>query len=311
MKTYLLSHDETDKYLRDLIDRLDLNGGTVWCPITKSGTSVLARIARLVGNQPNAAAVLPISIENGQPIFNQGNPEEVLKGKKVILIDGAIHSGTMMMTCADKILEYDPLDIFSYSLVVKECSRFIPTMWGVMIDEMDRAYFLLEAYPNNRLSASPAKLPPPVHVRKLDENTVSRPPVVSGVDSIDRVRWEDRHFQMQLHDSTACTYVLERGKLVLGFLTVHISDDVLSIDEIAIDNEQKSKGYGGILMRFADTLGRQLNVQSIRLNAIKAEVDFYKKRGYTEIPGQKPLLLGKEEYFPMSRQVLYHQKPLY
>ncbi|MGB7748416.1 MAG: GNAT family N-acetyltransferase [Verrucomicrobiia bacterium] len=64
-----------------------------------------------------------------------------------------------------------------------------------------------------------------------------------------------------------------------GYLSLHFSDDkCLFITEIAVDEKQK-KGFGAILMRFADTLARQSNCLCVRLNAIENKITFYEGFG--------------------------------
>jgi len=77
----------------------------------------------------------------------------------------------------------------------------------------------------------------------------------------------------------------------------------------AIDTSQKKRGYGGVLMRFADTLARQGNCRTVILNAIDSEVGFYEKLEYKKVASAAPIPLDDETYWPMQRSVLYHQRP--
>jgi N-acetylglutamate synthase-like GNAT family acetyltransferase len=179
-----------------------------------------------------------------------------------------------------------------------------------MINETDRAYFFLKEIPNNRLDAGPSRPQPPVQLRRLSKGHLSKQPVISKVKSIDRLTWSDRLFQMQSTNETVCTYALEKAGNIVGFLTVHQDgQDALSIDEIVVDITQREHGYGGVLLRFADTLARHSDCRAVRLNAIKDKISFYKGFDYQEIPGKDALLLDDEEYQPMERRVLYHQPP--
>ena len=111
-------------------------------------------------------------------------------GKNVFLFDGAVHSGSKIQNCARKILGLGATGICTYSLVLKHSSKFIPTLWGLSISDTDRAFFLLDSIPNNRLDAGPHQDSPPyVHIRALSENDLDIATVVSGVPSLDRVTW--------------------------------------------------------------------------------------------------------------------------
>jgi hypothetical protein len=122
--------------------------------------------------------------------------------------------------------------------------------------------------------------------------------------------WDDRLWQMKTGDGAITTYVLEQGETIVGFLTVHIDErarpETMTIMEIASD---KGNGFGGVLIRFADTLARQSECAVVRLHAIKDRVGFYERFGYSACMGSADLSLGLEVYRPMERPVLYHHQP--
>lgn len=230
---------------------------------------------------------------------------EAVRGKNLLLLDSAIHSGRMMSHCVAKVLKLEPATVTTYALAVKRCTSFVPTLWGVMTDEVDRPYFLLDSIPNNRLNAGSKHPQPPVHLRTLCKEHLAAPGIRSGIASIDRVTWSDRLFQMETNPGTL-TYLLEEGSKIRGFLTIHQDRDSLAIAEVVVDDSVRGKGYGGVLIRFADTLARQGSCQRIHLNAIIDRVDTYKGFGYRR--NSKPeLVLDTEVYHPMEREVLYHQ----
>ena len=302
MKTYFIGKEEVRGYLVDLLRRLDPMP-LVWCPMTASGVALARELATL------APPDLQTSVEvHAIAVVNEALtlPEEsAVRGRAVLLLDSAVHSGRMMSHCASEILKFAPSSLTTYALAVRRCSSFFPTLWGVMTDEADRPYFLLDSIPNNRLNAGAVRPQPSVHMRLLAESHLSHPPIASGLDSIDRVTWADRLFQMNTTPGTY-TYVLERGSEIVGFVTVHQTNDNLSVAEVVVDTTLRDSGYGGILIRFAETLARQGNCQTVRLNAIEARTDLYKRFGYRR--SSKPeLKLGSEVYHPMEREVLYHQ----
>jgi hypothetical protein len=104
---------------------------------------------------------------------------------------------------------------------MKAGASFVPTIWGVTIDETDRAFFLLDEIPNHRLDAgNPEKKQPPVHVERLDQRHKDRPAVTSGVESMDRPKWSDRLFQMRV------TPELSAGlPQAIWFDLIHIAGD--------------------------------------------------------------------------------------
>jgi GNAT superfamily N-acetyltransferase len=323
MTTYYLSRDETRAYLLDLLRRLERfeSRPTVWCPITRSGEALLGLLVELATQEfPHLieeVRLVPIDMVNGRTTatFPQDNAEE-LRGQSVLLLDGAIHSGGMMSACAAEVLKYEPSELASYTLVMKRGSSFIPTLWGLMIEETDRAFFLLDEIPNHRLDAvghnGPTRKPqPPVHLQRLDEQMVNAPLLTSGVASMDRIRWSDRHFQMVTSGHQICTYVLRRGAAIAGFVTLHgLPCGGLMVDEVVSDPEKRGIGYGGILMRFADTLARQGKCRVVRLLAIRDKVEWYEKHEFRRVSDAEWIRLDDEEYLPMEKAVLYHQSPI-
>lgn len=313
MVTYFLGEEETRAYLREFFERFRRfeEPPALFCPITESGNELLRAMVALVAQEfPELAErvqFLPIAVDESYNVTFVGAPEESIPGRHVLLLDGAVHSGRMMSACAEAVLNYNPVGLSSYTLVLKRGSTFIPTFWSLMIHETDRAYFLLKAIPNHRLDVGSNKQPP-VHLSRLCKKTVSLPKVTTGVSSMDRVEWSERLFQMQATEYQTCTYLLRHGSLVVGYLTLHKSgDDTLVIDELAADQKQQGKGYGGILLRFADTFARQGDCIFVRLNAIEDKVPMYQRFSYQLISDKEPLELGPERYFPMQKRLLHHQ----
>jgi ribosomal protein S18 acetylase RimI-like enzyme len=312
MITNFVGEKEVTAYLRDFLRRLvTLNPlPNLWCPVTPSGEKLLRRILELVKvDHPNlvdSVSVLPIQLDRAtrKIAFRRGSPSKDIPGKSVLILDGAIHSGSTMARAVEKVVDYGAAEVCTYSLMLKCDSAFIPTMWGFMIDKTDRAFFLLEEIPNHRLSAHHEAPPPLVHIQRLDAEQRKLGRVVCGVKSLDRVTWGDRWFDMAAGEQDKSCYLLLKKKAVLGYLTVHHTNRrFMVVDEIALHKKYHGKGYGGILIRFADTLARQSDSVAIQLHAIKEQVKFYRHYGYHQV-AEEPLNLEGEEYQLMRRPVL-------
>lgn len=217
-----------------------------------------------------------------------------------------------MYDCVSKVVAMGAERVCTYSLVIKKGTKFVPSMWGVTIEDVDRAFFLLDTIPNHRLDAgSPhgtdPRRPIYVHMRALAEGDTDKPPVISGLESIDRVTWSDRYFDMKVGHDKRCTYLLEHGPRIVGFVTLsHPDEETLSIDEVAVDKRERKKKYGPVLLRFADTMARSYNCRRVRLYAISDRVEWYKGFGY-EQAGTEVLKLGMEGYLPMQKAVVYNR----
>ena len=218
MVTYFLSDDEVRAYLRDFLVRLERldPSPTVWCPVTKSGTALLKRMIPLMKNDhPELAkkiSTVGVGIKNKTVKFETEFPESEIANKCVLLFDSSMHTGGTMRRCVAKAIRLGASNVATYSLVIKRGSCFIPTFWGVMIDDTDRIYFLLDKIPNGRLDYGPEKDKSGkdrkiscVHIVRLCEDHLKTKLVNCGVISLDRVTWEDRYFDMQAGEHKECT----------------------------------------------------------------------------------------------------------
>jgi N-acetylglutamate synthase-like GNAT family acetyltransferase len=315
MHTYFVGDEEVRCYARDLLRRLKtfVQIPTVWCPVTQSGdqmlNALLEQVKQYYPDLLETVQLLPIEVDDGNIGFLEENFASIIAGQAVLIIDGAIHSGKMMRRCAQTILSHGPAELSSYSLVVKRGSVFIPTIWGFMMDETDRAFFMLEEIPNNRLNSGTDRAQSAVQLLLLSEDDLKQAPVISDVKSIDRITWSDRHFEMKATDFETCTYVLKRSQTIVGFLTIKLFElGKLLVSEVVVDKTQQKHGYGGVLLRFADTIARQTNCRSVLLHAIKNKIEFYEYCGYRLMSGE-PIPLDDEMYYAMERSLLYHDGP--
>lgn len=192
-----------------------------------------------------------------------------------------------------------PRSITTCALGLRRTSSFIPSLWGVMVGEHDRVLLLDNILANNRLTE---KLPH-VHFRKLCPEDSGKKQVCVRVPSMDRLTWDDRLFDMSCSEHERCTYLLEVGHKIVGYLTVHGRHrNSLMIDEIAVDKAYQGCGYGGALLRWAETLARFSNHKLLELWAIENEVGFYRKNEY-EVVGSESLTLGEEKYVLMVKRL--------
>jgi hypoxanthine-guanine phosphoribosyltransferase/GNAT superfamily N-acetyltransferase len=317
MITYFLGAEEVDAYLGELVDRLKKCAPipNVWCALTESGVNLLDALKDIVAKEA------PEMVEKVQVVsawveeetkavkFDSETAAEEIRGQYVLLFDGAVHTGSSMEKTYRALQTLGAAKVSTYSLVLKRSSRFIPSLWGVMVSDLDRAYFLLDKAPNNRLTTHLSEKHPYLHLRHLSDDDVKQPCIDCGVASMDRTTWGDRRFDMIESGQRRCTYVLETSDGIVGYLTVHSEDSVtFAIDEVAIAKCHQKAGYGGVLMRFADTFARHGDYLRVRLNAIKNMVEWYQRFGYNQVPGSSAIPLENEKYVPMERMVL-HQIP--
>lgn len=315
MNTYFLSDATIDAYLLDLLRRLDLmaNCPTMICAVTESGIQLLTQMTRLIAKSKSPKLLEVNAVSVGKTPEDEirllGCEEKDVEGAHCLLIDSAVHTGRLMKRSRKKLLALGAAEISSYALVMKKGSLHIPTFWGVMIDDVDRALFSLDEIPNNRLAGSDERGQQAVSISVLDEEACAKPPVKSGLDSIDRITWSDRLFDMVASpaEHLSRSFLLEKANEVIGFLTIHLEADsrYLVIDEVALDLAWQKKKLGGVLLRFACTLARHHNCKKVRLNGIEKYVSVYSGAGFKPIPGREKLKLNDEIYYPMEKTLLH------
>jgi len=277
----------------------------LWLPVGPSGEMFVEHLLGTSEVFHQRISLLPVSYnrEADKVEFSQGDPASDMTGQRVLLIDSSVHSGKTMFRIAQEIAALSkPEAICSYSLIVKQSSMFIPSFWGVTINDHDRAYFLLDKLPNNRLNPKD----PFIQIRRLTHQDLKKPPVNSGLPSLDRITWADRFYTM--HNSNRrdhVTFLLESGADILGYVSVTLDSMIMSLDEVAIDVTCQKKGYATALMRWVETCARQSKVEEIQLWGIEAQVPLYENFKYKRVADHR-MDLDDGTYHLMSKRVLYH-----
>ncbi len=78
------------------------------------------------------------------------------------------------------------------------------------------------------------------------------------------------------------TFVIEVGGTVVGALVLSQPGDHLAIDDIAIAAAFRSRGYGRLLVAFAEAAAREVEVKEIHLGPTVAVEGFFTALGYAE-----------------------------
>ena len=186
MKTYLVTKEHIQAYLLDYWKRVkefaEKDGGTLndlrWVMLGESGRVLLQTLQETLGHtvgDPNLLIMAKYNREaksvdlwtlkeieelrkktsganNDSTVVSRDYVRETLKNKRAIIFDSSIHSGRSMLALVKEVQKYAPTSVASYSLVLKRNSDFIPNHFGFLIHDWDRALFLLDALPNNRMT---------------------------------------------------------------------------------------------------------------------------------------------------------------
>jgi GNAT superfamily N-acetyltransferase len=311
--THFLGGEEVAGYARDLAQRLVGLGDlfpTVWCPIGKSGDKLLRVLAKELSRlAPDRAASIRVveffyNKDEGTASIGKGATSSDLKDAVVLVLDSSVHSGRSMLSVVRAAEQYDASRVFSYSLIVKRSSNFVPHYFGVVVGDHDRVLFQLDNIPNNRLFSG--KDLPICVFRRIDSHDAARTSATldTGVKSLDKISFGDLYYE---HRVNGFDVVLaeDQGRIA-GFLKIRASEQgALLIDVIANDKAYRGKGVGGALMRYAETMGRAGCCTHIELWAIENQVSFYEKFGFDKT-NEVIDTGGGERYRLMRKRLLYH-----
>lgn len=320
MRTYLFSDEDVRRYARDLATRLiDLGDDfpALWFPLGESGDKIAEVLYELV--EPEARKQT-ISIE---PIYYSRSDKAVLlrdggrlsnygQYRSVLVLDGAVHSGTSMLQAVQRITNNGAQEVLSYSFVVKRTSIFIPNYFGILVDEHDRPYFQLDVIPNNILQDEA----PFGFLRRVCAEDANRtvPFLKTGVSSIDRTSFGDLWYADQTEGSHV--FVYECRDCIAGFVSFRIEETVMYIELIATDEKFRGKNIGGLLMRWAGTYARSCCCTGISLRSHVERISFYERYGFTQAGRADPIVIGKdlsgnpEAYILMRKPIIYTGNPM-
>lgn len=316
MHTYLLSDEAVVGYLHDFMQRLVSMGDkipTTWCSIGISGDKLMdPLLATAPSDLLSRIDVRRLRFDRTNGTMSEADSPTKMRRfpRRVLLIDGPIHSGASMKRVAELLRQQGASEIITYGLVVKRTTQFVPTFFGVMIGEHDRVYFQLKKIPNQHLQTKP-----PFGIIRLisqEDATAVRQTLKTGT-SLDGVSLADLWYEHQTRGDYS--YVFELNGQVAGFIHF-FSDrqDRVFIDAIANSTRYRGQGIGGILMRWVENWARNNQCRAIELLAIEEQITFYRHFGFELLPNSQIVLSttkkGKyETYHRMSRRLLYNIDP--
>lgn len=325
MITHFLSQEQVSAYCKDIAARIvDLGdeSPTVWCPIGFSGLQIFDHIANFLPPDfakkvtlqpvaykkpgPERKGSVSVALREGETGSESEIEEELRKtfeaGATALIIDSSVHSGSSMIGALEFIRGLGAKYALTYSLIIKQSSGLIPHYFGLIVGDHDRALFLLDKIPNNRLAKPKSTLRGAL--RRLNETDARHNERLdTGVPSISKVSMGDLWYEVRAHGYQV--YVIEQDNQLIGYIKYKItSSNTLFLDTIAVDRRQQDSGVGASLFRWAETTARASACRAIELWGISGKVESYKKAGYHG--KDRWLSVGDEKYLHMSKPLLYH-----
>jgi len=153
----------------------------------------------------------------------------------------------------------------------------------------------------SRSNSSSAKLRPARSDEATRLTTIARAayrPYVARMDREPAPMGEDYAARIAAGEVT----VLEDGNVVVGFAVLENHDGALMLDNIAIDPAGQGKGYGRLLLDFAEDEAKRRGYSAVELYTNEVMVEnlaLYLKRGYVEtarreVAGYRRIFLRKD-----------------
>ena len=125
MQTIHLTEDQVGSYLGDFgarIGRLGDKAPQVWVPVGASGAILSKRLAKAVLSlRQSAPQVLFATYDRRSDVIafaDKATPETIVSGKRVLLIDGTVHTGGTLLRVLKELNQFSPAAVSSYALAV-------------------------------------------------------------------------------------------------------------------------------------------------------------------------------------------------
>lgn len=307
MQTYLLGSEEVKAYLLDCAERLgksDAGVPTLWCPIGESGEVLAETLLQLQSPFIDLDKISLITAwyhrDSKTVAFDSVEPASEFDDRDVLLVDSSVHTGGTMARIHKMIASFAARRVCTYSLVIKQRTTFVPSLWGLTINDHDRALFLLSQLPNNRLH------PNLLGLSMLLLQDPSTPAVHCGDPNLDARTWQDRLGAMH-RDADRRTYLLYQNKNLIGYLTIRLDrqNNRLLIEELAVDQNFQKMGYSGAMMRWAETFARQEQCERLVFRVPKYALNRYVEQGYQSYRPDLVMNVNGQEYVLVVKPLLH------
>lgn len=279
----------------------------IWFPLGMSGWKMHVPVLRHIETiSPELVSTIQVSKadylrESDSITFEPSIEGETFGNKPVLIIDSAIHSGRSMLLLSRNLIEAGANKIISYSLVIKNNSLFVPTYFGVVIDEKDRTYFDLDQIPNNRLHDKKALVGT---LRVLTEDDADK--VIEVGDPFKGLCVGDLLYDKETRSSHIFGY--EQDSKLIAFLSFRKAGMNVFIDAIGVEESHRGEGIASAMLRWAETWGRSVRCTGVQLWAYEKAISMYQLFGYKPVTDEWRTLGLGHRYKLMEKPLLYSIK---
>lgn len=298
---FYLSSDTFDKLLKSLsveVNHYYENDPPLFLGVGISGAEIVGRLPYFSDYTNPEISVCDVQREKDK-IEIIKFPEDV-RDKRILICYIRVDTGKTLEKLYKHALNLGAKDVATLSLVVRKGATVFPNFYSFVIGDNDNTFFLLEDYPPDLPPPYPPvnRLPKGIF-RLLREDDIDKEWLFCKEPRIDKFSPADFLHQGAL-DYRYRTYIIDNGEKIVGLL--HVFDksvDEVYIQYLAIDDSEKKKGYGSMLLDFMLEFCKFNNKKFISLNAFKEREDFYLNNGFEKM---------KEIHLPKYGTLVYMRK---
>lgn len=308
MITYYLGDSEVEAYCADFAQRLVAlkhNFPTRWFVLGESGEKIFLliyeRLPRQFQRKIKSSTTVFVDRKSAKVKYEDKIGTLKFGMSPILLLDSAVHSGQSMSQVVWDLWKRGAKNVLTYTLMLKRSSKFIPTYFGVLVEDQDRMYFQLSTLPNNRLCEKP-----PFGILKEVEQSDFKKKVIKVGEPFADITIGDLLYDKYTKDYHP--YIYEYSGQVAGFVAFDKRDEVLFIDAWATAQKFQGKGIGGALLRWAETWGRSNKCSSVELWAYHKAIETYQYLGYTFLGDARMKLGDDQKYRLMGKRLLHNSK---
>ena len=314
MVTYHLGAEEVDAYLSFLISRVFTGVAPppeIICCVGESGEIVGKRLVQLVKIIAPSRSLLLVNakmIRKGDVQFSfpleKNQPATInfaafFHGKNTLIMDGSVKSGRQMRTVVDAVAGFKANVIHTYAMVLKRGSGFIPSSWGLIIDDYDLAHYYMMSGEAVRLLDTPECQGFARELATQDAKT----PALCGWPESELMSWVKLYYErMQKAPQTARAYVFISGEQTVAyFLTEMEGSPPSRFMKLSLITTKGEHAFaGGYALKWAESLGRKADCRAVRLRVERKYEQQFVEMGFDPVPTP-----GDPNYVLMDYDILH------
>jgi len=235
-----------------------------------SGNQVAKGIIENFSHDGISIEFFPMEIgDKGKDLKIKPNPDDY-RNKPVLICDSIVNTGNTLKNLKNEFLENGAKEVKTLTIFLRNTADFIPNFWVTHLQENEIVFFDMEKYPIHCYDKG--------NIRKLNKGDCGKKlncnkPYIRPII--------DDYYAQQTIDPTYNGFIIENTEGLIGLLYLKkLSNKIIYLHTIVIDDNSRRKGFGGTLLEFLDDHCIINNIQKIILHTEEENVPFYEECGY-------------------------------